>query len=1232
MTRNFSQRANNVRLPGQILIIAIAAFGFWLLMPGRVWQMFHGAAHAANTYTVTNTNNSDAGSLRQAILDANGNPGQDTIAFNISGSGVQTITVTSALPTITDSVVIDGYTQPGASANTQPNGNDAVLLIEVTGNHQLFSAGLLIQGGNSTVRGLIINSFGDAGIRLSLNGGNVITGNIIGTNADGATGLDNNDGVNISFCNGNTIGGTTPDTRNVISGNGGRGIFIGTQSSSNLIQGNFIGTNLTGTAALPNLNGGIFSGGMGNDTIGGTASGARNVISGNLNNAGVQIQSVSTSLPGVTVQGNFIGIDVTGTAAIGNFFGVWLNFASNATIGGQTSSVRNLISGNRSHGVLIANNFAQNNRIYGNYIGTDVSGILPLGNAGAGVDITSAPVVPFNRIGDTSAGSGNVIAFNGRSGVAVETNSTAGYIRGNSIFSNSGLGIDLGDDGVTPNDPGDGDPGPNRLQNFPIITSVTNNGSQTTISGTLNSTPNATFFLSFYSNAACDPSGNGEGAVPLLNSFTVVTNGSGDASFNAVAPTVVPNGRVVTATATDQAGNTSEFSPCDSTMATGAVQFTATSTTVIENAGFVTVSVVRTGGALGTLSVDYSTSDISARAGQDYTATSGTLMFTDGETLKSFDVPILGDAIIEPDETFAATLHNASNVDSLGVPQSEVITIQNHTNIGAEVQFNSAAYSVGEGDGSAIITVTRSGNTSGTSTVDFATSDGSALQSRDYLIETGTVTFGPGETSKTFGVPVVDDVYSESNETVNLTLSNAAGATLGSTNTTTLTINDNDGSGPSIPPKRFMAALDAAQEMPPSITCPPPPGICPTGSGMVLLNSSETSALVGLQFFDLTSAETAAHIHTEAVGVAGPITFPLAPPITNPITDLQIIPTTTQVADLKAGQQYMNVHSSNFPNGEIRGQLLWNPTLEMPFFIRQHYLDFLNREPDPDGLLYWLSQINCPPPTQGNPPYDQANVPCFHDRTVGVSDAFFFSGEFHLTASFVFKAYRAAYGNTQPFPNPDPGPEAQKLPEYNVFMSDRPRVLGGASLAQAQLAFTNLFVSRPEFTGRYGAGLNTGSLFVDAVLANIQTADGVVFSSTDRQTLIDHYNNAGGGNAGRALVMWHLSNDYWNTCSGAAPCVPAGFAPAVDNRAYLEAEYNREFALTLYFGYLRRNPEIGGFLFWQDAINQAPVRNQARQIALVCSFVTSGEYQARFGPFLTFGNGFLFPRTNAECR
>ncbi len=125
----------------------------------------------------------------------------------------------------------------------------------------------------------------------------------------------------------------------------------------------------------------------------------------------------------------------------------------------------------------------------------------------------------------------------------------------------------------------------------------------------------------------------------------------------------------------------------------------------------------------------------------------------------------------------------------------------------------------------------------------------------------------------------------------------------------------------------------------------------------------------------------------------------------------------------------------------------------------------------------------------------------------------------------------------------------------------------------------------------------------------MQNADGIDLSA-QRQALIDQYNNAGGGNAGRGMVLYRLADD--NAQSN-----------PINNRAFIDAEYNRQFALTLYFGYLRRNPDIGGFLFWQSQINSAPIRDVPKQNALVCSFVTAAEYQFRFGPNA--------PRSNAEC-
>lgn len=212
----------------------------------------------AATFTVTNTSDSGAGSLRQAILDANINLGTDTINFNIPGAGPHTIQPLSTLPTITDPVIIDGYTQPGASPNTNgPSlGINAVLKIELDGSNAGINVdGFHITSGSSTIRGLVINHF-RWGIALDGNGANIIEGNFIGTDATGTTALGNGFGVYIfNWSPNNIIGGATPGARNLISGNNSDGVHV--YGHWNVVQGNLVGTDVNGSANLGNNGYGI---------------------------------------------------------------------------------------------------------------------------------------------------------------------------------------------------------------------------------------------------------------------------------------------------------------------------------------------------------------------------------------------------------------------------------------------------------------------------------------------------------------------------------------------------------------------------------------------------------------------------------------------------------------------------------------------------------------------------------------------------------------------------------------------------------------------------------------------------------------------------------------------------------------------------------------------------------------------------------------------------------------
>jgi hypothetical protein len=259
------------------------------------------------------------------------------------------------------------------------------------------------------------------------------------------------------------------------------------------------------------------------------------------------------------------------------------------------------------------------------------------------------------------------------------------------------------------------------------------------------------------------------------------------------------------------------------------------------------------------------------------------------------------------------------------------------------------------------------------------------------------------------------------------------------------------------------------------------------------------------------------------------------------------------------------------------------------FFVNQNYVDFLNRFPDSGGFSFWLGQFT---PCGA----DQA---CIFNKRVDVSNSFFFELEFQQTGSYVYRLYRESFGNTQPFANPDNTnqTEANKVPMYANFKADRQQVIGGANLAQLQLDLANSFVQRAEFTNKYSANLPL-DVFVDAVLATIKNDLGADLTS-QRAALI----NLGS----RGMVIYKLADDNLGT-------------NPINNRSFIDAEYNRAFVYTQYGGYLRRDSDIGGFLFWLGQVNSGALRDVSKQHAMVCSFITSDEYQLRFGSTVTHHN------------
>ncbi len=377
--------------------------------------------------------------------------------------------------------------------------------------------------------------------------GNVVQGNLIGTDTTGLVALPNGAGVRIRDGHDTTVGGEIFGTGNVISGNDGYGIEIAS-SDANHIQGNFIGVDITGSIALANDSSGIFLTGGQDNVIGGTTVTTRNVISGN-GSSGIDARA-----SGTLVRGNLIGTDTTGLVAVPNRGdGVAVLYGTNSVVGGTDAGASNVISGNGRNGVRL---YAESNRVEGNLIGTDLTGVAPLRNAEAGVFIGDSSHAINNEI------LRNVIAFNGGEGVLLDDQATGNTIRFNSIHANAGLGIDLDGDGVTANDAGDGDTGANGRQNFPVLGFLVAEDDQLFVPVTLDSAANHTYIVEFFASSSCDPSGYGEGQT-FLDSFARSTDENGLATFNALISASVPIGDYITAVATDaSSGDTSEFSAC----------------------------------------------------------------------------------------------------------------------------------------------------------------------------------------------------------------------------------------------------------------------------------------------------------------------------------------------------------------------------------------------------------------------------------------------------------------------------------------------------------------------------------------------------------------------------------------------------------------------------------------------------------------------------------------------
>ena len=878
--------------------------------------------------------------LRAAIQEANAAAGPHTIDFSVAG----VITLGSALPAIVQSVDIDGATAPGYAGapvldidgqSTIAVGLDFTLGTSNVNGLQIYgftTAGIRIQAGEvhvtssylgpvtaagtpngvgveiaggtlSGISGNVISGNLSAGIHVSGGSGHTIDGNHIGTNVSGLSGLGNGTGVLVTGGTNVRIGSDTTAEWNVISGNSMHGVDV--QSGSGIVvAGNLVGVDATGTAALGNLGVGIRVAAADN-TVGTTA--ARNIVSGN---GGVGILVPATSR--VVVRNNYVGVDVTGTAGIGNFEeGIRVVSSDDIDVGGTAAGEGNVASFNGSDGISIAE--VIDVRVHGNIAGLNATGTSTLGNGGAGIAISAGTnvlvgsltgsggnvvsgnsfggivsgfgvdnIFEGNRVGTNAAGTadegnlgtgiligafstgdiirsnlvsgndshgievtfsatgtaihsniigrsanlstaipnagdgvnvcdgaadvvvgsvalgGNTIASNGGNGIGVEPSAQLNNTwAANSIYANTGLGIDLHLDGVTANDVDDIDAGANNLQNFPVITAAVTSATASQVMGTIDTTPNTLITVHVYSGppAAADPSGFGEGPV-YLGETTFTTDGSGNANWVVIGPATAVND-FATATATAPDG-TSEFSANLLVSPAPTVQFSQPVYMVTENGVTATITVTRTGDLSVTSTVQFATSDNTAFAGTDYGAASGPLTFVPGDDTETFTVGITDDTLDEATESVTLTLSNP-NMATLGAQSTASLEITDDDPPPAITISDLSLAEGNSGTTSFIFTISLSALSGQQVDVTYTTTNGTATSGSDYTTTAGVATIPAGTGSVQVTVPVLGDNVVEPDETftvdltnpVNATISDAQGlGTIQNDDTTTILITD----------------------------------------------------------------------------------------------------------------------------------------------------------------------------------------------------------------------------------------------------------------------------------------------------------------------------------------------------------------------------------------------------------------------------------------------------------
>ncbi|MET0650605.1 MAG: Calx-beta domain-containing protein [Pyrinomonadaceae bacterium] len=606
--------------------------------------------------------------------------------------------------------------------------------------------------------------------------------------------------------------------------------------------------------------------------------------------------------------------------------------------------------------------------------------------------------------------------------------------------------------------------------------------------------------------------------------------------------------------------------------AAGQLQFSSASYSTVEGAGTAAVTVTRTGGSTGAVSATFNTSDGTAKAGEDYTTTSGLVVtFADGDAApKTVQVPVTDDALNEPDESLELFLSNPSGGATFGSPAVATLTISDNNDPLPGLSIDDLT--VPEGDAgfpTAFATVRLSAPSGYTVTVNCGTSDGTATAGNDYSpFVAGTVTFAPGQTSQRLFLDIRTDRVVEPAETFFVNLSNPTRAVISDAQGA-VNIEDDDGDPPGV---KFVETTYAFGE----------------GSGVLFVTVTRTGLISGpasveYATSDVTASERsdyttalgrvqfAAGEHTKLVTVLlgednlgeGTETFQLT--LSNP-TGATIGPNSTVT---------VTIFDNDFADGP--SPVASGPNFSSSFFVRQHYFDFLNRQPDTSGFDFWVNEIEkC-----------GADDGCREVRRVNVSAAFFLSIEFQQTGYLAYRAHKAAFGNLAG--KPVPVTRLGLLRDMQVLGSDL--VVGAdgweMKLEQNKQTYFAQLASSERFTTLYPQTLTPGQ-YVDALNANA----GGALSTAERDALVSDLT---GGTKTRAQVLRAVAEDA----------------------DLSSAEFNKAFVLMQYFGYLRRDPDaapdsdFAGFNFWLGKLNE--FNGDYIRAEMVKAFIDSIEYRNRFG-------------------